>query len=176
MFADAHSFSVGEKKVELVRDNETASVFRAFLKLASEGVVDRDIYLTGIVNLALFLNKWDCPGVLANLLCAVQLRLKNGAACPLSAFEVAAAIDDEETARAALSIRRWEWAKRDGAPNGIPSRPVLDPRGWSLWHWRDISNADYIFALIRAYDDVGDTNELVDKFAEYLAAAKAVPR
>lgn len=176
MFADAHSISAGERKVELVGENETASVFRDFLKLVSEGKLALTENLVGIIDLAHFLKKWDCPAVLANLLCAVQLRLMKQEISPLAAFELAAAMDDVDTAKTALTILNWEWPESDAATHGIPSHPVLDPRAWNLFYWRDISNADYIFALIRAYGDVGNTDNLADKFVEYLEAAKAVPR
>lgn len=175
MFADAHSIAVGEKKVELDGNNENASVLRLFLKFISTGEIEISRSLKGIVDVARFCQKWDCPATLANLLRAVHSRVFLGNVNLVMVFALGAAVDDVDTAKIALAKRDQVWTEDNtDVVHSIAKRNALDPGSWGVSFWRAISNADYIFAVIRAYDEVGNTSKLAGKFAEYLAAAKAV--
>ncbi len=166
--------STGERKIEFVGDTETASVFRLFLKLVSGGQIElaKDLG-ADIYHLAIFLQKWDCPAHLSNLLRAIAVGMFLDDVSAIDLFFVAAALKDPNTAAIALRSTGWKWVMSAEATGAIVGRSVFDPRGWSLSRhreWQVHGNLEYLWALSRAYDDCSsDLSDLSSKFVEYLA-------
>jgi hypothetical protein len=91
----------------------------------------------------------------------------------LSTFWFACDINDASLAKHALGTRGWRWSPNSPKAGGKPDHTVWDAAGWPLVRWRKAQSTDFIFALQRAFDEVGDTDELPEKFAEWLVVAKA---
>ncbi|KLT42905.1 hypothetical protein CC85DRAFT_71847 [Cutaneotrichosporon oleaginosum] len=167
----------GAKTIEFVGETDTAPVLRAFLALVSNGQVDLNPSLAGVRDLALFLHKWDCPAHIAHLLRAVQIGVLRGSVRGLAAFLLAGAVDDADTATVALAAPPQRWGD-DGRVGGVLGRDCLDPRGWPpavQREWHDFGSPTFGRALICAFEDTGgDRPRLASKFAEYLAANRAL--
>ncbi|BEJ14645.1 hypothetical protein CspHIS471_0404120 [Cutaneotrichosporon sp. HIS471] len=182
VLASAAAASTGGKKIEFLGDTETAQVFRAFLNLVSTGQTEEheDVsegspqdFCVDTANLALFLQKWDCPAHLSHLITHLHLGVLLDDLSAMDFFFVAAAIKDSEAATAALKSTTRKWVGRDGVCGYISGRSCFDPRGWSLSRyreWETYGNVEYLWALSRAYGETSaDLSKLSKKFAEYLA-------
>lgn len=98
----------------------------------------------------------------------------------MAMFHLAASTDNNDLAQVALRQHKW-WDSSAKLVEGKPGSSTLDPRGWPLRVWRNMSNIDYYFALSRAYSDsadkrgIYDHTSLVNNFNKYLQAAKQNP-
>jgi hypothetical protein len=169
----------GEMKADLVGHFETGEVFQSFLRLVSTGKIEHNNELDGVLELLFFLQKWDCPAAISTLLLHVEVAVSRREVCALDAFFIAAAVTDENLARAALLQDGWSWHDDAETPfneEGIRGRSCWDPRGWPLkqWEkWDGVRNYRYLFALSRAFDDLDDFSDdqgdMADRFVYYLA-------
>ncbi len=137
------------------------------------GEVEITMGLDGLATLALFLQKWECTAELTSLFRAVKLEVLEGRASPIRAFWFACNTGNASVAQTALKNREWTWNESTEKVEGVHKRNVWDPAAWPLSEWHKVNNIDFVFALHRAYDQVGNTDGLADKFAEWLALAKA---
>lgn len=166
VLADANASCQEEKRnlLKLFGKDQTANVLRAFLKVIISDEIDIMSELPVVAELCLFCKKWGCTDSTICILRNVVLCALWGKLSVLGVFTLAATIDHVELATAVL-----QFASRYDPYQGNP----LDPRGWDINIWRAIDNSDYLFALSRAYEEVGPTENLSEKFWEYLIAAKA---
>lgn len=177
VFADAHALAAGEKRLEFDGDNETSKVFEMFLDLVTKGYIELDMNLTGIHDLVSFLKKWDCRAAMANLFLCVQSGVIAGDVCAPTAFIFAASVDDVPTAKAALHRTDRTWMGTGKLTDGAKDCSVLNPLCWPAHLWAEaeqLDNLDYVFAMSRAFKEVGGSRKLPKKFVEYLEAAKAL--
>lgn len=181
VFADAHALASGEKRLELDDDTETSAIFERFLDLVCHAKLKLDKKLRGIRSLVAFLKKWDCRAAMANLLLSVQSQVLSGNVHPEYAFLFAASVDDRPTASAALyrTDRTWSTLENQAITDGLNGVSVLNPVGWPVALWEEagkLDNLDYIFALLRAFKEVGNSRKLPRTFERYLAVARALRR
>ncbi len=173
----AAGLNTGEKTIAFVGELETAKVFRTFLGLISDGQVELPRDLAGVRDLALCLQKWDCPAALSNLLRAVQVGVLRGSIWGVYAFVLAAAVHDQETAEVALGGPEVCWGDEGGPIGGTMGRNCLDPRAWptSLYgQMKGASDPKYAWALAWAFEDTGGArSRMPAKFCEYLAKSWA---
>lgn len=164
VFRDLHSLGTqGDKKVTFTDETfETSTVFRNFLRLIVEG----DCLLKArppIVNLAHFIQKWDCPVARRTLLAYLRdyvARVNWGEISPLTVFVAGAILDCFHTCVWALDQPRRVWGDD---PDNYPARcgkaayNVFNPAYWPIVLFKQVP-LNYSWALQNAMNDWDGTN------------------
>jgi hypothetical protein len=186
--------SGGERAIPFTDpDIENALVLRTLFLLLRTGHLDRDMFLPNALGgggdnpttccrgMVAFVDKYDIPTAVPQLVFTVRTLLGDTAVNPLHAFVMGAVLDARELCCAAICADAHSWTGRSGASSGVLSGSryrddrkrswTLDPSVMPFENARLIPQL-YFWALVRAmsaYDaKIEKAKDIATSFAHYL--------
>lgn len=152
---------------------ETAKVFRQFMKLLARGEIEASRFdKVDKVDLAIFMMQWECAGAVETYCSLITKAVLEQGLSPTRAFTIGAVLDNEQLCRVALSQLHWTYDDEVKTSRGMVKGCAMDP---NFLHWDVlfVLPRTYHYALVWAWREVGQADQLPDVFSWHLKCAKS---